>query len=86
MIKDGGNIIRSNSLTMWEGFDDIESHSHAWGMYPVRLIQEYMLGISFDSIIKNKVRIVPQIVKRVKNLSGKNDYRVRCSRVFLYLE
>lgn len=68
--KGWGNILRQNSLTMWEGFDDIESHSHAWGMYPIRFIQTYALGISFDKKTKNRVYINPQISSRIINLSG----------------
>jgi alpha-L-rhamnosidase len=43
-----GKIMDTGSKTMWEGFDDIESHSHAWGLYPVRMMQEYVLGIRMD--------------------------------------
>lgn len=68
--KGWGHIIRQNSPTMWEGFDDIESHSHAWGMYPIRWIQSYLLGIEFDQEIQNKITIKPQISKRINNLEG----------------
>lgn len=68
--KGWGHIIKEKSLTMWEGFDDIESHSHAWGMYPVKMIQAYMIGISFDSNEKNKIYVRPQISKRVKHLKA----------------
>lgn len=29
--------------TLWEGFDDKESHSHAWGSYPLALLQTELL-------------------------------------------
>ena len=38
-------MIREGSKTIWEGFEDIESHSHAWNCYPMRLLQEYIAGI-----------------------------------------
>lgn len=68
--KGWGHIIRKNSPTMWEGFDDIESHSHAWGMYPIRWIQTYVLGIEFDLEKENKITIKPQISKRINQLAG----------------
>ena len=68
--KGWGNVIRNNSLTMWEGFDDIESHSHAWGLYPIKYIQAYVLGIKFDETVKNKVLINPRPTKRINDLSG----------------
>ena len=40
-----GHMIEQGSLTLWEGWEDIESHSHAWNGYPVRLLQEYVVGI-----------------------------------------
>ncbi|MCC3371551.1 alpha-L-rhamnosidase [Cohnella sp. REN36] len=40
-----GYMIRQGATTMWEGWDDIESHCHAWNGYPVRLLQEYIVGI-----------------------------------------
>src|SRR5690606_9416075 len=33
-----GYMIRQGAKTMWEGWDDIESHSHAWNGYPARLL------------------------------------------------
>ncbi|MEF3309988.1 family 78 glycoside hydrolase catalytic domain [Paenibacillus sp. GYB004] len=40
-----GYMIRSGAKTMWEGWDDINSHCHAWNSYPLRLLQEYVAGI-----------------------------------------
>lgn len=40
-----GYMIAQGATTMWEGWDDIESHSHAWNGYPARLLQEYVVGI-----------------------------------------
>ncbi|WP_020618990.1 alpha-L-rhamnosidase [Paenibacillus daejeonensis] len=39
------HMIQQGSLTLWEGWQDIESHSHAWNGYPARLLQEYLVGI-----------------------------------------
>ncbi|MCM3747026.1 glycoside hydrolase family 78 protein [Paenibacillus pasadenensis] len=40
-----GYMIAQGSPTLWEGWDDRESHSHAWNGYPVRLLSEYVAGI-----------------------------------------
>lgn len=69
--KGWGAILKTGSSTMWEGFDDIESHSHAWGMYPIRFMQEYLLGIKFDLKERDKIYINPQVTIRIKNLNGK---------------
>lgn len=40
-----GVMIKKGYGTMWEGFSDIESHSHAWNAYPARIFAEYLVGI-----------------------------------------
>ncbi len=44
-----GYMIEQGSLTLWEGWQDIESHSHAWNGYPGRLLQEYIVGIKSEA-------------------------------------
>jgi len=44
-----GHMIMQGATTMWEGWDDIESHSHAWNGYPARLLQEYVVGIRAEA-------------------------------------
>lgn len=44
-----GYMIEQGARTMWEGWDDIESHSHAWNGYPARLLQEYVVGIRSEA-------------------------------------
>ncbi len=41
-----GRMMTEGCRTIWEGFEDIESHSHAWNAYPMRLFQQYLLGVS----------------------------------------
>ena len=43
--KRWGRMVAEGWKTTWEGFEDIESHSHAWNSYPMRLFQQYILGI-----------------------------------------
>ncbi|MDF2834373.1 MAG: alpha-rhamnosidase [Paenibacillus sp.] len=40
-----GYMVAQGAESLWEGWDDIESHSHAWNGYPARLLQEYVAGI-----------------------------------------
>lgn len=54
-----GHMIEQGSLTLWEGWDDIESHSHAWNGYPGRLLQEYVVGIKSEAPGFKKVVIRP---------------------------
>lgn len=68
--KGWGAILNQNQLTMWEGFDDIESHSHAWGLYPVRFIQNYVLGIHMHSKEKDTYLIEPMFTDEIKDLRG----------------
>ena len=40
-----GRMMKEGFRCIWEGFEDIESHSHAWNAYPMRLMQEHLLGV-----------------------------------------
>nr|WP_217595519.1 alpha-L-rhamnosidase [Cohnella sp. GbtcB17] len=44
-----GYMLAQGATTMWEGWDDIESHSHAWNGYPARLLQEFVVGIRSEA-------------------------------------
>ena len=53
-----GYMIKKGYKTIWEGFDDKESHCHAWNAYPARILQEYILGVKaikegFDEVLIN---------------------------------
>lgn len=54
-----GYMIAQGASTMWEGWDDIESHSHAWNGYPIRLLQEYVVGIRPLRPGSEEIRIKP---------------------------
>ncbi|MFD2332868.1 family 78 glycoside hydrolase catalytic domain [Cohnella sp. GCM10020058] len=41
-----GYMICQGATTLWEGWDDMESHCHAWNGYPGRMLQEYVAGIA----------------------------------------
>jgi len=56
-----GYMIAQGAKTMWEGWDDIESHSHAWNGYPARLLQEYVVGIRSEAPGLEKAVIRPYI-------------------------
>jgi alpha-L-rhamnosidase len=54
-----GYMLRQGAKTLWEGWDDKESHCHAWNGYPIRLLQEYVCGIQAVSPGFTDVRIRP---------------------------
>lgn len=54
-----GYMISKGAKTIWEGFDDIESHCHAWNAYPARLLQEYILGVKTLSPGFKEICITP---------------------------
>lgn len=54
-----GYMMKQGATTMWEGWDDVESHCHAWNGYPLRLLQEYVAGIAAVSPGFADVRIQP---------------------------
>jgi alpha-L-rhamnosidase len=54
-----GYMIEQGAKTMWEGWEDIESHSHAWNGYPARLLQQYVVGIRSEAPGFSKAAIRP---------------------------
>ncbi|MBP1994535.1 alpha-L-rhamnosidase [Paenibacillus eucommiae] len=65
-----GYMIEQGSLTMWEGFQDIESHSHAWNAYPARMMVEYLVGIQMALPGWERVRIKPYIPAGIETMEG----------------
>ncbi|WP_372634968.1 family 78 glycoside hydrolase catalytic domain [Cohnella sp.] len=66
-----GHMIAQGSPTMWEGWDDIESHSHAWNGYPARLLQEYVVGIRSEAPGYAKTTIRPYMPESLTFAEGK---------------
>jgi len=56
-----GYMIKKGYKTIWEGFKDIESHSHAWNAYPARIFMEYLVGIKAAAPGFKKIDIRPYI-------------------------
>lgn len=63
MMKEGFKII-------WEGFEDIESHSHAWNAYPMRLMQEHLLGVKCTKPGFKEAVIEPFFPEGINMLEG----------------
>ena len=63
MMKEGFKII-------WEGFEDIESHSHAWNAYPLRLMQEHLLGVKCIAPGFKEAVIEPFFPEGINTLEG----------------
>ncbi len=66
-----GHMIAQGSPTMWEGWEDIESHSHAWNGYPARLLQEYIVGIRSETPGFAKTTIRPYMPDSLTFAEGK---------------
>lgn len=80
-----GYMIMQGSKTMWEGFDDIESHSHAWNGYPARLLLDYIAGITASEPGFRRVRISPYFPASLTYAAGtvktvRGDIHVRWDR------
>ena len=54
-----GIMIEKGYKTTWEGFDDRDSHCHAWNAYPARIMAEYITGIQADGMGFSCVNIKP---------------------------
>ncbi len=65
-----GKMIAEGSRTIWEGFEDIESHSHAWNCYPLYLFQRYVLGIEPISFGFERIRVAPFFPDPLTKLKG----------------
>lgn len=65
-----GRMMTEGCRTIWEGFEDIESHSHAWNAYPLRLFQQYLLGISCAKPGFIEASIRPFFPKGIQKLEG----------------
>ena len=83
--KRWGRMITEGSKTVWEGFEDIESHSHAWNCYPMRLLQEYLLGVKCVAPGFRKISIEPFFPKGIQDMEGtvwtpQGEVRIRGQR------
>ncbi|WP_123040987.1 family 78 glycoside hydrolase catalytic domain [Cohnella candidum] len=80
-----GYMIAQGAKTMWEGFEDIESHSHAWNGYPARLMADYLLGVTASEPGFGRVRISPYFSPQLRYAQGtvitvRGSVRVRWER------
>ncbi len=71
-----GYMMSRGAKTIWEGFDDIESHCHAWNAYPARLLQEYILGVKPSSPGFGEICIKPFFARDMDFAQG-NVYTIR---------
>lgn len=66
-----GYMLKLGYKTIWEGFQNIESHCHAWNCYPARMMQEFILGIRCVEPGFSKVLIRPYIPEELTYAEGK---------------
>ncbi|RAV19265.1 alpha-L-rhamnosidase [Paenibacillus contaminans] len=65
-----GYMIERGARTIWEGFDDIESHCHAWNAYPARLFVDYLAGIRMAAPGWDRILIKPYIPEGIRFIEG----------------
>ncbi len=65
-----GYMLKLGYKTIWEGFQNIESHCHAWNCYPARMMQEFILGIRYLEPGFKKVLIQPYIPEDMNFAEG----------------
>lgn len=65
-----GRMMAEGCRTIWEGFEDIESHSHAWNAYPLRLFQQYLLGVSCQKPGFAEAAVRPFFPAGIQELEG----------------
>lgn len=56
--------------TVWEGFLDQSSHSHAWSGYPAYYLLKDFLGVEFEGIGREKVSVIPFIPQQIQSIQG----------------
>lgn len=66
-----GFMIAKGYKTIWEGFQDKESHSHAWNAYPARIFVEYLVGIKATSPGFEKIDIKPYLPLGMQYAEGR---------------
>lgn len=81
-----GYMMKQGYKTMWEGFDNIESHCHAWNGYLARVMQEYVLGVKILEKGFEQVLIDPYVPSNLDYAQGsvattKGDIHVKWSKV-----
>lgn len=66
-----GYMLEQGYKTIWEGFQNIESHSHAWNAYPARLFVQYLAGIKAEAPGFEKIAIEPYIPSDMQYAEGR---------------
>ena len=66
-----GHMVAKGYKTVWEGFKDTESHSHAWNAYPARIFVEYLVGIKAAAPGFGEIDIRPFIPSDMQYAEGK---------------
>lgn len=61
-----GHMIEKGYKTIWEGFQDRDSHSHAWNAYPARIFSEYLTGIKAAAPGFREIVIKPYIPEEMQ--------------------
>jgi len=77
-----GHMVSKGYKITWEGFDDIESYSHAWNAYPARIFAEYITGIKPASPGFSHITIKPFMPGDMQFAES----RIRTVRGYVYVK
>ncbi len=65
-----GRMVADGYQTCWEGFETINSHSHAWTAYPAKMFLAYLAGITYNDVNYTGVQVKPYLPADLSYVEG----------------
>ena len=65
-----GRFVAEGYQTCWEGFEPINSHSHAWTAYPAKMFLAYLAGITYNDVNYSGVQVKPYLPEDLSYVEG----------------
>ena len=70
IVTSWGPMMEKGYETVWEGFLDQSSHSHAWSGYPAYHLLKDFLGVEFEGVGRKKVSVIPFLPHEIESMQG----------------
>ena len=70
IVTSWGPMMENGYETVWEGFLNQSSHSHAWSGYPAYYLLKDFLGVEFEGIGRERVSVIPFLPQRIESMRG----------------
>ncbi len=70
MVTSWGPMVKLDFQTVWEGFKNQSSHSHAWSGYPAWIMLKDFLGVEYTGTKYSGTSIIPFLPSAVDQISG----------------